>query len=144
MGGSKEVREATSADIPQLLVMGQSFFEASPWPAYVEFDVERLSKTLSRLLESEDAIILMTDHGMMAAVIYDLYPAACSVAQELFWWSEDGTGTDLRRAMETKAKAKGAKLCVLSAVENDQMVTMDRAYRMWGYRLVERLYVREL
>ena len=130
------MRLATTQDIPALTEMGRKFHAQSAMP--FGFDSDAVSSLLGRMIESDTAIVVMTDRGAIGGI---LNPAYCDpswvMAVELFWWAE-GDGLSLLKAFEEWAKEFGA-----SEVRMTSLVGLPRAdaiLRRKGYAPTEISY----
>jgi L-amino acid N-acyltransferase YncA len=143
------IRPATFSDIPKMLEMGKSFFEASGYSEITTYDPESFGATLEALLNSNQAVVLVAgDFGMAAALVYPLYfQAGHRTAQEMFWWVDKehrGVGTQLFDALLAGCKAKGAESLSMIALERLTPEKVGGIYERRGFRLHERSYIKKL
>lgn len=137
-----QVRAATPADLPRLVDMGARFHAASPLSAipFQPADFEAACYSLMRT-----GILLVSERGMIGGPVFPaFFNSRHRMAQELFWWAEDGQGDALRAAFEIRAAECGARLAAMSALEGLRIEAVGRRLRRRGYEPVERLYVKEL
>lgn len=141
------IREATQADIPALLLIGEKFAARAQLAEHVGYDSDSLATTLGHMIASDDGIVLVTDDGSGAAGGF-LHPHPFNlnvrVGQELFWWSEAGHGGALFDALETEARAKGAKYWSMITLEAIRPEATGKLYQRRGYRPLEHSYIKEL
>lgn len=140
-------RQATLADLDECLRMGRAFAAA----AGVSGNDESMATTLIKLIEDGGLFVVGEPLvGMAAAIVYPNYfNLEQLAAQELFWWVDpgarrNGAGVELLRAIETWAKAKGAKtltMVALDALDGERVTGM---YMNAGYQPLERSFVRKL
>lgn len=129
--------QATKADIPHILDMGERFHKLSPWRdrPYVR---EAVEQTLSNLIESPVGVLLYNGTGILGGVISPIYFGGGWVAQELFWFA-DRNGKELLDAFEEWAGEQGADCVVMAHLtlgeEADER--MRRIYEKRGYSLRE-------
>ncbi|MEY2759937.1 MAG: hypothetical protein RIR33_3715 [Pseudomonadota bacterium] len=134
------VRPATVDDLPRLMGYAAEFLTYHPITSQFPRDLDAVDKALRRMIENEDAALLVHDRGVIGGV---LSPVWCSpdvmVATELFWWAETD-GLSLLRAFEAWARDKSADLVQMLMIVGRRDVSMiyDRA----GYMPAELSYVR--
>ncbi len=136
------VRPATPADLDRLVAMGRKFHAASPLAA-IPFAAADFAACCRNLMLT--GILLISERGMIGGPVFPCYfNVERYMAQELFWWAEDGQGDALREAFEALAAQFGARLSAMSALEGLRIDAVGRRLRRRGYRPVERLFVKEL
>lgn len=134
------VRPATPDDLPQLMAWAGEFLSYHPLTSQFPHDLAAIKAMLLRMIEGEDAALLMHERGAIGGIIAPLW---CSpgvrVANELFWWSE-GNGMSLMKAFEAWALSHDAQVVnmVMIVGRRDVSPIYDRA----GYTPVELSYVR--
>lgn len=134
------VRPATVDDLPRLMGWAEKFLAYHPLTAQFPHDMLAVETMLRRMIEGEDAALLMHERGAIGGIIAPLW---CSpdvrVANELFWWSEAG-GRSLMRAFEAWAAEHGAHVVnmVMIMGRRDVSTIYDRA----GYTPLELSFVR--
>lgn len=124
-------------DLPDLLEMATRFADHQAW-----FEVDE-GDTLDHLRTIMEAgRIWRTDAGMLAIVVArNPWNETQVIAQEVLWWSEDGRGMELIKALHDWAPGKVDWISFSTASNDDRMVPiMERL----GYRPLERAYVREV
>lgn len=130
------IRPATQGDIPALLEMGR-VFHAESGMAF-RFDERAVEDFLGRMIESDGAVVLMTDRGGIGGV---LTPAYCDpawvYAVELFWWAR-GDGLALLREFERWAQQAGAAEVRMTSLA--ALPRADRILRRVGYAPAEVSY----
>jgi len=141
------IREATEADIPELLRMGRAFFGATAFGA-VGFDEESAAATARMLIKLPNGILLITEGGMAGALVYPFYfNAAHMTAQELFWWVDPdarkgGTGIHLLVALEAAARAKGAQSLTMICLAEIEGPAVAELYLRNGYAPSEQSFIK--
>jgi hypothetical protein len=122
-------REATIADIPQLLEWGREFHKMGGLRC--AYRPEAVEAMLAGLIEGETGVVLMHDHGMIGGV---LVPAYCDPdwwhAVEMFWWSSRD-GRTLLRAFEVWAEGVGAqevRMTSLAELPSADVILKRRGY----------------
>mgnify|MGYP000894854066 CR=1 len=140
------LREATLADMPELVRMGRAFHAAAKLD--IEFDDSTFRDLCAQLIEADGALLLIDDGAMLAALCFPIYfNASALVAQELFWWVDPdkrGAGIRLLQRAEQWAKEKGAVTLQMIALDELSGESVGRLYERRGYRPLERSYVRNL
>lgn len=100
------VRRATVNDVLALLAMGKAFHAASKMP--FSFNNDAMAAVLRNMLDSEKAVVLITDRGTIGGMLNHAYCDPTWVyAVEMFWWAR-GDGMALLRAFEEWAQNVGA------------------------------------
>lgn len=95
---------------------------------------------LLEMIEDEDAVVIMHDHGVIGGSIITPYFNNTPVAQELFWFAERD-GMELLKAFEAWAYVEGAEL-VSMAGTGIRPKALGRLYRQHGYSPRETFYVK--
>lgn len=141
------IREATEADVPQLVEMGLHFLRLH-YADKLKENPEQIAKTLRDLLANPQGKVLVGGNGHIQGVVgFVVYPQLFSgepVAGELFWYVEPEArgrlGLELLREAERTAVKMGA--------ETMQMVspseTTSKLYEKLGYEYVDAQYMRRL
>jgi GNAT superfamily N-acetyltransferase len=134
--GGKTVRPATAEDIPALLTMTEAFHAASQLPC--AFNRDAMAGVLARMIDADEATVLMTDRGLIGGM---LNPAYCDpswvYAVEMFWWSQ-GDGMALLRAFEEWALHAGANEVRMTSLA--ALPRADGILRRVGYAPAEISY----
>ena len=137
-------REANVEDIPDLLIMGQKFHNASPW-SELNYDYTAVAVMLKNMIASPKACLFIHDGGMLGGLIEPVYfdPSAL-FAREAFWWAESG-GKVLLSAFEDWAEDLGAThvtMVGLQYPDQKKNLKLDKLYGRMGYEPAERHFVR--
>jgi hypothetical protein len=148
------IRDATEDDIPEILVMGQKFFDLAGWPEIAEWDDASVTATLSHLIASDDGVLLVVEEadgvvGMAGALLYPFYfNTTHRTGQELFWWVEPGArgreSIALFDALENRGREQGAMSFTMITVEGLRSDALERYYRRHGYRAAELSFIKRL
>lgn len=141
------IREAVRDDIPHLVVMGLHFLRSGAYSGHLEENPDALFEIMLRLIESDDALLLVQDDGkpvgMLGAIIY-CHPLTWQVFfNEIFWWVEPdsrGDGIALEQAATEWAKQHGATKSIM--VSPDDRVS--RLYERRGYTKLETHYIKAI
>lgn len=136
------IREATLQDIPVLLEMGERFSKVANLAEHVGYDAANMAATFRVMIEAPEHVIFIKDGGAIGAMSGPHpFNYAHTVAQELFWWCENGGGLKLLRKLEEWAKERGASLrmACLEAVEPKRT---GQLFERLGYAPIEHGYIK--
>lgn len=111
MGSWQLIRPAGEADIPRIIDMVERLVQAVNGPQRV--CRIKTGETLSGLIHSPDGLVMVSDHGFIAACITQTVISPDPIAMELGWFADRG-GLALLRAFEEWADTKGATLKKMS------------------------------
>lgn len=141
------IRNATKEDVPQILILGEQFYNATIHSEFSPFCPESTAATLNHLIDDENGILVVLDDGevkgMAGALLYPNYMTGEKTGQELFWWcSARGKGLGLLDDMESQAKEKGAKSFTMISMDNLFPERLDKIYLGKGYNRSEHTYVK--
>lgn len=125
------VREATEADIPLMLELGEKHYAMSGWSD--PFDKERLEHFFLVAVCSSEVCALVSERGVFAGVLQPTLFAARTYLHEVCWYAEDGRGGLLLRAAERFAASRGA---------GTRISTLDHDLSGLGYRLAEQVWLK--
>lgn len=143
------IRPAVSGDMPELLRMGELFFNASGYNEMTDINLNDVELLLRKLI---DAGTLITDGkgGMIGFVIFPLFMnASYLVSQELFWWVDEeqrksGLGIDLLSQAENLSKELGAKQMIMLSLKKLHGDRISKLYNSRGYQERENSFMRAL
>ncbi len=137
------IRDATHADVPDLLAMAKEF-AAAAYPE-IELVAADFMTTCNELVSRETGVLLVSDRGMLGALIYPMYFNAGHLhAQELFWWDRGGEGAQLRTTLEDRARDAGAATLAMLCVDTLRPEAVAAVYGRAGYRPGERSFIKVL
>lgn len=136
------VRDATLADVPDLVAMGGKFIAHSAYAGRLRDDPEARAGLMRRLIENDDGAVFVLEggRGMIGMIAYRHPISGDLVAGEVFWWCECGRGVELFRAAE--AWAIGFGVTAIQMVAPNARV--GRLYERLGYAPLESVYQREI
>lgn len=149
------VRKATPEDLPQYVVLAESFHAASPMHGSIEFDHDGYAQFYLTSLQNDSVGIWLAEIdgvvvGICGAVTYPLYfnPSAF-VVQELWWWLTpasrgSGAGAKMFQQIEQWAKEKNAAALFMIALEDNRAKKMENLYIRAGFKPMERTFVKEV
>lgn len=148
-----QIREAVDGDVPAIIEMGRSFFDASGYSGIIAFDAKTAKTAIETIIIDKHAIILVAEiHeqliGMVAAILHPFYFNINHLTgQELVWWIEPehrtGTaGIRLIKAIEQWAKSNGAKTFSMISLANNRRV--EQIYERRGYLPSENTFIKSL
>jgi len=143
------IRLATIDDIPELLRMGQLFFNASGYPDITDFNIEDTEKMLISLI---DQGFVLTDgkSTMLGFLVYPVFMnASCLVSQELFWWVDEDkrnnkSGIEILKKAEELSKEYGATTMMMLSLKKLNGDRVNKLYERLGYVEREKTYMRAL
>lgn len=150
----RPIREANLTDIMKLVELSKEFYEASPYKGKVQWDYNKLKRTLKAIIncESEVGTIFVAEdqtgiHGMLACMGVEPFFSSDRAATEVMWWvspSHRGSGMaqKLVEAYEGWARYHGypmAQMVLLDALKGS---SVDKYYTKKGYTLTEKAYIK--
>ena len=148
------IRDATPADVPSIVTLGERFFKAAEWHKVATWHAPSITATLERMIAAPEAILLVAEAsgavvGMAGAMTYPAYfNAAQTMGSELFWYVDpahrSGCGAAMLDTMETRARELGCKAFIMGAVATQRPETMARVYARRGYRPAEQTFIKAL
>lgn len=139
------LREATLDDIPALVDMAEKFIGAAWAHVNVPFDRETCECLLAGLIDSPMGLVLVTEGGMMGAVVYPWhFNANVLTGQELFWWSESRGGMAMVEVTEQWARSMGAETFNMACLDHMRGKAIGRMYERYGYVPNEHAYIKVL
>jgi GNAT superfamily N-acetyltransferase len=149
------IRFATLHDVPRILILGRSFFNAAGWPKVTEWHEPSVTATLCALIEGKTPGGLMVAEvegrvvGMAAFLVFPFYfNASAKVGMEIFWFVEpehrNGCGSQLMTAIEDAAKEQGAGVFIMSSVAGLRDEALARVYARRGYAPAENTFIKRL
>ena len=143
------IRLAKLEDIPNLLRMGELFFNDSGYGEITSFNKNDTEITLKSLI---DLGTLLTDgkSSMIGFLVFPLFMNQKTLmSQELFWWvDEDKRGTrigiDLLKQAEKISKENGATVMNMLSLNDLNGEKVNKLYERLGYKRKEQSYMRVL
>lgn len=143
-------REATLADVPSLVEMGQRFVEESPYKRFVGENQEQMRALVEQVVALPNGRVLVAEEagtlvGMIAVIAKEHFITGEIIGGELVWWVNPeqrprGVGIQLLKMAEQAARDLGAKH--MQMIAPDERV--GNLYKRRGYELVEVTYQRRL
>lgn len=127
----------------------RNFYRASGYATYLEFDEEMARRTLQTMIDSDEALVLVTEGGVSAATMVKPFFSDDLMAQELFWWVDPdkrgaGIGRQMREAMEAWARMRRAKVVAMSCLAFAGVEPAKDKFLKTGYTLSEHGFIRRL
>lgn len=134
------IREATLADIPALLEMGEKFAKKANLSEHCGYNAQDMAETFKAMIERNEFCLFIGDKGAIGGIkAPHPFNYATTMADELFWWSEGREGLALLEAYEEWAGDALVRMTTLEAVNPDRM---SKFYQRRGYEPLERVFVR--
>ena len=129
------VRKAEDHDIQALIDMGLRFHRASKQPGV--FSPGTFGVFCSQLINNDEGCLFRSDHGMIGGFISrPPWDSTYRIADEAFWWSEDGAGPALMQAYEEWA-AENADETRMGCLTNMRFSAVAGLLSRRGYKAVE-------
>lgn len=141
-------REATAADIPALVALGQRFRRETVYATTLRENVEAIAKTVAHLIASADGYVHVLERdgalvGVFGALLYPHHLSGDLTCGEVFFWvnpESRGHGVRMLRHAERWAKARGATTMQMVAPTTE----VGQLYERMGYGLLEMAYGKDL
>ena len=142
------IREATLADIPRCVAMGEAFLDEL-YPDLIHATTESLTQVCTDMIAQPHTVVFVSEQegqvtGMIGLVVVPHFLSGERVAVELFWWMDHdvrGQGLKLLACGETWARAQGA---IRLQVTAPALTDIGILYGRLGFRPVETAYVRDV
>lgn len=140
------IREATAADMLQLLQGAEAFITSTPYARRVRYNETALVTLFEHLFAIPNGVLFVAekDGTLTGGIGIMVYPHPISgdvIAGELFWFSHDGkSGIRLLRHAEQWAREQGAQMLHMIA-PSDHVAAF---YEKQGFTEFERTYEKEL
>lgn len=145
------IRQATKADIPEMVANGREFAEY--FPVKRPYNGDLFAKVLEVLIDKGIVLVAEEDHQLVGGVIGALQPvwyAPESTSAALVAWVlkpeyRRGTaGIRLLKAFEDRAVELGADTIVLGDYQVNGEFQLDKLIKRMGYTLIERSHCKEV
>ena len=131
-------RRATPSDLDHVVELGLRFHANSVYAGAVPVVRDDWTDFASKLLASDTAAVFVSPAGFCGGMLNPAYwNYGARIADELFWYAEDCSGTDLRLCLETWARDEGADLLRFTCQADDHEPAMRRMMGMRGFRATE-------
>jgi GNAT superfamily N-acetyltransferase len=140
-----DIRQATLADVEEILNYLISFAAASPYTNLVDF--YRVGQLAGKFILDDDKLALICPgKGMILATTLPFLWGTKRTATEMAWWVEpkyrkQGIGGMLIEAFEDWAKEKGCVAITLTSLDDTKV---EKLYDKLGYKLCEQTYIKEI
>lgn len=142
------IREATTADTPRLVEMGERFLTETAYRGRVTVNPTQMAETVTLLGDSEVGTVFVLELrgvvvGMIGLLLFQHPIAGEPTVAELFWWVEPeyrGGGIRLLKRAEQWARDQGAVKMHMIAPTPD----IGQMYERLGYEPIEVSYQRTL
>lgn len=122
------IREATIADVPQLVEMGRAFRMSSIYASTVEENIEQMTATATALIDHLGVVFVAEDRGgelrgMIGLVKAVHFISGVLTVSEAFWWSDvPVTGLHLFYRALAWARQQGAqKMAMIQPIDKPRV-----------------------
>lgn len=140
------IREATEADIPQLLSMGAKFAVEARLHELSGYDPASVEALFRHLITDPMGILLMAEGGAAGGLVHPaLFRRSHLTGMELFWWMNPesrGAGKALFLALEQAARDRGAHSWTMATITGLGDDRLGQLYERHGYRATDRNYLK--
>jgi GNAT superfamily N-acetyltransferase len=141
------IREATLADVPVLVELGERF-RAEYYSEILASNTEQMTEVARRLIAIDHGLLLVDDRGgalvgMLGGFVYDHPISGSRTAVEMFWYVMPefrGAGIRLLKRFERWAHDAGASLLQMIAPSSE----VGSMYERMGFTYVETTYQKGL
>jgi len=147
------IREARPEDIPDIVLLGEKFFEESGWGEIADYDYNSVIRLAAKAIKEENYGIFIAEDteviGMVAGIMLPLhFNENHLVCQEFLWYFESSTrgrraGLLLFEALVDWAKNAGANSFITGAIENMNPEKLSKFYERKGFKPSERNYIKK-
>jgi GNAT superfamily N-acetyltransferase len=143
------IREATLADVDQLVQLGLRFRASTGYAAILAENADQMRQTAERLIAQDDGVVFVSEDasgitGMIGMLLFAHHISGAWVAGEVFWYVEPsarGHGVRLVKQAEQWARAHGAtQMHVTAPMGTDVGVLYQRLH----FTAMEVGYVKDL
>lgn len=142
------VREATHADIPEIIRMGRLFWSQTPYRE-IHYCPDSITHACQEMLAQRLLLMgIVNDQiaGAVGAMASPLYAnRSVLIGAELFWWVEPqfrngGIGKLMLAGIEEAAREAGVYRFSMMAFENLELDKAAAVYGRCGYEATERTF----
>lgn len=134
------IRAATEEDLPDLVRLGARFHAGADLGGV--FAPATFWDFCAHLIGSDDGVVFVSEMGMLGGLIGPVpWDTTYKVANEAFWWSEDGQGRALVGAYEEWAKERADEVR-MSLLFNKRPLPVARMLGSMGYMAAEESMVK--
>lgn len=148
------LRLAEPSDIEQLLKMGKEFYDASPFPQFVEWDEDSAAVYIFGILDAGIIIVAETsDTNEMVGMIGMLYTpfpynSEKMMASEVAFYiapehRHSGLAVAMKECAETSAELEKCGLISFMSLSSSPK-GIERLYKQFGFRPIETAYLKAL
>lgn len=143
------IREATLADVPQLVELGVRFMAESGYSWHLSVDRHAQARLACDLIQAAHGLMLVDERdgdivGMLGAIATRHPHSGDSVMSELFWYvapAARGSGVRLLLEAEHWAISRGIRKSLVVAPEGAPVASL---YARMGYKPLESQYIKDL
>jgi len=147
------IRQASSADVPELVRMGCEFVSKSTYRMVMFSDPEKVALLMTSLIENNEGLLLVSETddvknprrllGMLGMMVYRHPISHERIANEVFWWvnpSDRGRSDSVRLLRQGEQWAKEQMASFVYAGAPNQKV--GAVFQRLGYMPIEMQYVK--
>lgn len=147
------IRKAEKKDIEELVILTKEFFKESLNEYGLKIGNKTIKNTLTNYVTNYIGIVAEKNGKLIGAigglVAKSIFDESQLLGQEVIWYitnsERKGTiGIKLIKAFEDECKKQGADLIAMVHMGNLYAETLDKFYKMRGYKLLERQYIKSL
>lgn len=137
------IREATLADVPDLVAMGLAFRASTGYAQIIAENAAQMEETAKRLIAQDDAAIFVSENregtttGMIGLQLFMHHISGALTCGEVMWYvrpDHRGSGVRLLVQAENWARAKGA---VTIQMIQPVGTNVDEIYTAMNYTAIE-------
>lgn len=135
------IRLAVPDDGPDLMRMGEAFFQESGYADQFPFDRVSFAHTCASLGQADLLLVVEQNGAVVGMAAADMAPSICNhsvlFARECFWYVDPpyrkGIGRKLIPALEALVKERGASALDVVAESGKRSDALARVYRAGGF-----------
>jgi len=147
------IREARPEDIPDIVLLGEKFFNETAFTGIVKYDYNTVIRLAAKAIKEENYVIFVAEEeeiiGLAAGVLYPFFfNSEHLTGQEFLWWVEPSTrgqkaGLLLFNALIKWAEENGAESFTMGTIENMNPDKVGKFYERKGFKPSERNYIKK-
>ena len=148
-----KLRFAKYKDLSKCVVIGEKFWEHSPYGDTFPYNAGGVLGLLTALVQARVMLIVEHEEQIVAVaailVASSPFDPELRIATELFWYVDPeirglGVGQLLMDGLEDLARTKGAKICSMGNMSTSDPKAAERLFKKSGYKLTEKTFTKVL